>query len=120
MKDLERYIVIPTKYLKELSEASQFELSKIISTINNIRKTNGETENPSYIVCKDNEPYAELVWELILRNTIDDQMVEAHDILDAINVYTDIDEMMCRANDEIDLVMIKPESKILNINYATL
>jgi hypothetical protein len=86
MKNIEKYIVIPTKYLKYLSDEEIKSLRNVIGAIQDIRLTKNKNIDPSYIVCKESEPYAKEVWELILSNTntIDEQMENVHEFIEDI------------------------------------
>lgn len=87
MNELERYIVIPTKYLEFFSESETEGLKLVIEAIKSIRLAANKDVDPNYIVCKETEPYANTVWKLILRNQnqIDEQMTKAHEELDELN-----------------------------------
>lgn len=87
MNEMERYIVIPTKYLEFFSESEKEGLKLVIDAVTSIRRASNKEVDPNYIVCKETEPYAQSVWNLILagENLIDDQMKEAHEELDIID-----------------------------------
>ncbi len=100
MNEMERYIVIPTKYLEFFSESEKDGLSLVIDAVTSIRNASNKEVDPSYIVCKETEPYAEAVWNLILaeENLIDDKMAKAHKQLDEIQDEEDIKEASSHFN----------------------
>jgi len=64
--DLDRYFIIPTKYLKLLSETQLNNLAEIELTVKNVRTALGKLEEPEYYVCKQEEPYADSVRDMIM------------------------------------------------------
>ena len=89
MKELDKYFVIPVKYMANLDVTERKNLKNIILKIQALRFGLGK-KDPNYIVCKDSEPYASDVWELILskQNVVDDisdQMMKAHDELEELD-----------------------------------
>ena len=101
MSELEKYIVIPTKYLHILSKDQRHVLADIADHISSARLRSNRDQNPEYLVCKTTEPYAEIVWGLIKHDSevdndsIDEQMAKAHQI----DLFEDsIDEQMAKAN----------------------
>jgi len=100
MNEMERYIVIPTKYLEFFSESEKDGLSLVIDAVTSIRKASNKEIDPNYIVCKETEPYAASVWNLILaeENLIDDKMAKAHLELDEIQDEEDLTEAAINFN----------------------
>lgn len=86
MKEEDKYLVIPLKYVDDLTEVEKKQLSGIIDMIKEIRILENKETDPRYIVCKESEPYAEDVWKLILNNKcdLDSQMEEAHHTIDEL------------------------------------
>lgn len=96
MNDIERYLVIPRKYIDQLRLDKRLLLQSIIDEIQNMRLNENKDIDPSYIVCKQNEPYAEQIWDLILKhnisNDIDDQMLVASS-LELDNTVEELDDI---------------------------
>ena len=67
MNNIERYLVIPRKYIDQLDLDMSLSLQGIIDEVQRLRLKENKDIDPSYIVCKQTEPYAEQVWDLILK-----------------------------------------------------
>lgn len=62
----DKYIVIKKEDLKELSLLIMINLETLLRTIASNRENDGRPTDNKYIVCNQDEPYAELVWQIIL------------------------------------------------------
>ena len=96
MNNIERYLVIPRKYIDQLDLDMSLSLQGIIDEVQRLRlKENKDIDN-SYIVCKQTKPYAEQVWDLILKhnvnNDIDNQMLLASS-LELDNIVEELDDI---------------------------
>jgi hypothetical protein len=66
--DEDKYIVIPTKYIEQLSQSVRLNLLYALDRIRLMRERDGKIEPAKYYVVKQDEPYAESVRSTILIN----------------------------------------------------
>ena len=67
MEDL--YVVIPRKYVSRLPQTYRTQLMFILEKVHLMRQKEGESgPSPKYYACRQDEPYAGAVKELILRS----------------------------------------------------
>jgi len=63
--DRDKYCVIPTKYIELLTRAQKKKFLEVLGVVTEIRKVLGKEVDPSYYVCKHDEPYSESVRDMI-------------------------------------------------------
>jgi hypothetical protein len=62
----DKFLVLPTKYLDQLSTTNKAHLNYILNRIKVMREEQGKTDSPKYFVCNQDEPYANDVLNTIL------------------------------------------------------
>jgi len=63
IKKENKFLVITLKHLEHLDHKDRVELGKILERL---KYNFPEIKNKKYIVCNQDEPYAERVWQIIL------------------------------------------------------
>ena len=62
----EKFIVFPKKDLSGISAAQVAALDEIDQLVQINRIKRGASQFPKFIICNEDEPYAEKVWQIIL------------------------------------------------------
>lgn len=62
----DKFIVIPTKYLGQLTQTAYLQLVRVLDRVSNLRAAAGKREAAKYYVVNRDEPYAEDVLNIIL------------------------------------------------------
>jgi len=68
-KQNDKYIVIKVDDLLEATELSwqiKVAMSAVTAAVATVRRKSGRPKDPQYIVCNQDEPYADRVWQAIL------------------------------------------------------
>jgi hypothetical protein len=65
--DPDKYVVIPRKYLKLLALTHRVHLIGVLERVQKMRGRLTKEPDPAYYVCKQDEPYADKVLEIILQ-----------------------------------------------------
>lgn len=93
----DKYIVIPTKYVDKMPVQVRHRLLDIQNEIRELRKFEGKSDWPKYLVGKQSEPYAEEVKDLILlhappegyRSLVLEERIKADDLVKRRNKPVD-------------------------------
>lgn len=66
MRDLDKYTIIPNKYIELLPIDMKKNLDAIINMVIEVRLVLGKDTDPKYYVCKTTEPYSNSVIDMIM------------------------------------------------------
>lgn len=96
MMEIDKYLIMPTKYVQLLNREQLNNLNEIVETVTKLREALGKDLDPRYYVCKQNEPYAQSVHDMIIEGERSKELL--YDTEDA--VLDDFFGKFSRENDD--------------------